>query len=366
MKPTKHTTQPEHATMRLTLDVQRITGDRVADLIEEVRRTAGEEVAVTGLMLDPMTIELTGPRARLEAMRAAGLPEGLRRVLGSWRITFGVVASAARPAAGRSGRVLLVDGDADRARCDVEALARARIEACAVASIEAAEVMLVRSGLSFDAVVLRHVLTDGEGTVLLARVGLEERGCSVLVIDDRVRPELARAYRRLGAFRYVGAPASALQLVGRVNATMLDTQAWRQVEDPRAEAPNEPPRLLLDPEQGADRLMHVFGLSEVERNVAVMVLLGLRDLEIAEKLRQSERTAKRYVGKVLEKAGISNRASLWSVLHKDGLGGVIEREREREPERPSSVAVRSSGPASPPLLRSAVAAVSLPSPQPAA
>jgi DNA-binding NarL/FixJ family response regulator len=364
MKPTPHAPQTEHATLRLSLDVQRITGDRLAALIEQIRHAAGDEVGVAGLEFDPVALELCGPRERLEAMHAAGPTEGLRRALGCWRMTFGPIALAARPAAGRGGRVLVVDGDSARARADVEALCRAHLEACAVASIEAAEVMLRRSGLRFDAMVLRHGLADGEGLQLLERLDGPARGCSVLVVDERVRPELARAYQRLGAFRYIGPPASPLQLVGRVNATVLDTQAWREVGDPHAEALDAPPRVLLDPEQGADRLEHVFGLSPVERHVAVMLLLGLRDLEIAARLEMSERTAKRYVGKVLEKVGINNRASLWSVLHKDGLGAVVPA---REGERASPpVAVRPSSPASPPLRRCPVASVGLSTTQPAA
>lgn len=365
MKPKKQPlTHPEHATLRLSLDVDRISGDRVADLIDEVRRVVDDEVAVVGLALEPVALELTGPRLVLEALRAkAPYDDGLRRVLGSWRMSFGPVSIAARPAPTRGRRVLVVDGDGTRARADVEVLARARIDACAVSSIDAAQALMQRSGLRFDAVVLRHGLADGDGLTLLERVGIEDRRCSVLVIDERVRPELARAYRLRGAFRYGGPPTSALQLVGRVNATMLDTHAWRGVEEPGAEAPGEPPRQLLDPEQGADRLKHVCQLSATERDVAVMVLLGLRDLEIAEKLGQSERTAKRYVGKVLEKAGIGNRASLWGVLHRDGLGAVLVREVEAE-HVPASL-MRPGGGGSPPSVRPS-APVSMQTTRPAA
>ena len=57
------------------------------------------------------------------------------------------------------------------------------------------------------------------------------------------------------------------------------------------------------------------------------MLLGLRDLDIAARLGKSERTAKRYVGGVLEKAGIQNRASLWAVLYHDGRNELPERSR---------------------------------------
>jgi DNA-binding NarL/FixJ family response regulator len=318
--PTHH----EHATLRFSLDVDRVPGDRLASLVEELLRSE-DEISVFGLHLEPAALELTGPRASLEALRAKLPSEGLRRALGAWKGSFGQVSITSRPAVRRGRRVLVVDGDGSRSREDVETLARTRIEACAVSSIDAAQVMLQRSGLPFDAIVLRHALSDGVGLDLLDRVSLLEHGCSVLVIDEGVRPELAREYRRRGVFRYIGPPAGTMQLVHHINATMLDTQAWRQVEHPDAMEPDEPPRQLVDPEQGAARLAHVCRLSTIEREVALMVLLGLRDLEIAEKLGQSERTAKRYVGKVLEKAGIQNRASLWSVLHQDGIGALPVR-----------------------------------------
>jgi len=323
MTPKNNTPTPnEHATLRFSLDVDRIPGDRLAVLIEELLQCAGDDVSVVGLHLEPVALELTGPRPALEALRTKLPSEGLRRVLGTWRASFGQVSIASRPAARRGRRVLVVDGDLGRARDDVEALARTRIEACAVGSIDAAQVMLQRSGLAFDALVLRHTLADGQGLKLLERVGLTERGCSVLVIDESVRPELANDYRRQGVFRYIGPPAGVAQLVNHVNATMLDTQTWRHTVSPDREQPDEPPRQLIDPELGANRLQYVCRLSPVEREVALMVLHGMRDLEIADKLGQSERTAKRYVGKVLEKAGIQNRASLWGVLHQDGIGAL--------------------------------------------
>jgi DNA-binding NarL/FixJ family response regulator len=331
MKPTtKHPPlHQEHATLRLTLDVERLPGERLATIVEELRRATGDDVTITGLGFEPVAFELAGPRAALEGLRTLVAQDGLRRVLGTWRSTVGPVSRAPRPATRRGRQVLLVDGDQGRARADAEVLARAQIDTCVVAGIEAAQVMMQRAALPFDAVVLHHRLADGEGLELLDRVGLPQRCCSVLVIDDRARPELARAYRMRGVFRYAAPPKGPLQLISRVNATMLDTQAWRQAEDPGAEEPDEPPRQLVDPEQAADRLQHVCGLSPLERDVAVMVLLGLRDLDIADKLNQSERTAKRHVGKVLEKAGIGNRASLWGVLHADGLGTTPPRTTEQ-------------------------------------
>jgi DNA-binding NarL/FixJ family response regulator len=349
MKPKQnYPTHPEHATLRFTVEVERIPGDRLARIALELRRAAGDGVIVTGVFVEPVAVALQGPRAALEALRAKPVSEAMVAALDGIKAGFGSLSSPLRPR--RERRVLLVDGDLARGRADAEVLGHSRIDACVVDGIAAAELMLLRSGLVFDAIVLGHVLADGEGLELLDRV--PERDCSVLVVDERVRPEVAREYRKRVVHRYVPRPANLLQLVSRVNATVLDTLAWRQVEHPSTEEPDEPPRLLVDPEHGADRLKHVCRLNPVEREVALMVLLGMRDLEIAEKLSQSERTAKRYVGKVLEKAGIQNRASLWGVLHQDGLGTLPPREPERPTAAPPHPPVaRPSGPVGQPPSR---------------
>lgn len=99
MNPKKLTpSQPDLATLRLSLDVDRIAGDRLADVIDELRGSAGDEVSVIGLHFEPVVLELCGPRASLEALRTRPPSEGLRRALGSWKATFHAVSFGARSA----------------------------------------------------------------------------------------------------------------------------------------------------------------------------------------------------------------------------------------------------------------------------
>ena len=62
------------------------------------------------------------------------------------------------------------------------------------------------------------------------------------------------------------------------------------------------------------------------------MLHGKRDADLAQILGRAERTAKRHVSEVLRKAGVPNRAALWSVLRNDGLldGGAPD---DGKPER---------------------------------
>lgn len=333
MKPNNDTPpSPELATMSLTLDVDRIPGDRVASIVDEVHGLGGDEVLLTDLRSEPVVLELSGPRPAMEKLRTAMLQDGLRRVHGTWRVTIGGLRRHCLPPSQRARLVLLVDGEDARARGDADALVRAGMDPWVVGGVGPAVTLLQRTALPFDAVVVRHhQAAGGNGLQLLDRVRAGDRRCSVLVIDDRARPEIARAYRVRGAFRYVAQPQGPLQLISRVHATVLDTQAWRRVEQPgAADRDDEPPRQLVDPEHAADRLQFVCELSPLERDVASMVLRGLRDLDIARLIDKSERTAKRHVGKVLAKAGVGNRASLWAVLFKDAIGGLDGHDR-REP-----------------------------------
>jgi DNA-binding CsgD family transcriptional regulator len=97
--------------------------------------------------------------------------------------------------------------------------------------------------------------------------------------------------------------------------------------------------VLPDLDHAAERLRHVARLSPTETVVARFMLEGLRDAEIAQKLGRAERTAKRHVSQVLAKAGVKNRASLWSALgqdcqhrHEDDDDEPEDDDDEGEPE----------------------------------
>lgn len=313
-------THSEPATLCLKLDVEQIPGDRVAALVDAVMQTVGNDVELVSYRSAPVRLHLAGPQASLERLKAAMVHETLRSVLGSCRSEIHLVASV-RPTERSHRFVLLVDADNGRARTHAEYLERADIDVCTVSRGSAALSLLQRTALPFDAVVLHHKLIDCDGLELLRRLEPETRRCAILAIDERARAEVCRSYQVHGAYRYIAPPEGPLQLIGRVNATIAETRAWRVLDKPSQ--PEEPPRMVLDPEQAANRLRFVCKLSSLERDVALMLLMGERDLEIARRLGKSERTAKRHVGRVLEKAGIKNRSSLWAVLYRDGRGQSV-------------------------------------------
>jgi len=340
--PPLHT---EPGTLCLSLEIDELPGDRLAALLDAIDQVVNEDVTLVSYRARPVRMELGGSWAALDRVRSAIEHEALRSVFGTHRPATQLERGEPRRQPPGRRLVLLADSDPARMRSHVEQLAREGIDACTVSRASAALRLMRRTALPFEALVMHHRLPDLEGTELLERLDPEHRRCSVLVFDDRVSAELARRYRHLGAYRYVPSPDGALQVIARVRSAIYETLAWRVAESPTPTHPEAPPRLLIDPDQAADRLRYLCGMSSLEREVAWMVLLGHRDLDIAKRLGKSERTAKRHVGRVLEKAGIENRASLWKVLFQDGFGEGKFAGDETRALAASAAHVPSSAPA---------------------
>ncbi|MEM7153183.1 MAG: LuxR C-terminal-related transcriptional regulator [Myxococcota bacterium] len=313
----------------MAVDQSPFNGDLIAVLVDVAQRVTAGQAVLHSLDATRSKLVWTGPMGALELLQDQ-LRRGVRVSALNGRVPAmqlermpvrGIVSASSQPL------VLLVDGDEARAKADAEVLGRAEMNVCIASGGRAAQTIM-QTTVPFDAIVMRHRLNDIDAQMVLDTVPIDKRVCSTLVIDERFDASRSLGYRALGAHRYVPQPTGPLQLIGRVNATIVDSQAWRETEP--GTGTTAPPRLHLDPAHAADRLKHVFTLSSTEREVAYWVLMGLRDLDIADRLRKSERTAKRHVGRVLEKAGIQNRASLWAVLHHDGRGESPQRAREVE------------------------------------
>jgi len=307
-------------TLRLGFDVSLLDGDAVAEIADTVHRLSDGAVVVVEVRSEPARFVLAGPMSALELLRSIAPREGLGSSLG---LEPGLPPSSGGASA--STRVLLVDSDARRAERHAEILRRVDTEVWIVSGANAARSLLVDTELCFDALIVRHGLADGDGLAVLDSMASDERGCSVLVLDEQLLSERARSYRARGAFRYIASPREDLELIAEVRATVLDSYSWRQAAEPRGIRPGIPPRVCIDPGHAVERLRYLYRLTSVEREVAHCVLMGMRDADIAVRLKRSERTAKRHVGRILDKAGVCNRASLWAALYHDG--------REQSPAR---------------------------------
>ncbi len=222
----------------------------------------------------------------------------------------------------QSAHVLLVEDTVELSKAMARTLERAGLQVVIASHFAEAMRMVTQPGVRFDAAVLDHQLPDGDSREVVSALGSREPSCSALILTAHQDHDLALEYRGRGAFRFAIKPLTGIQLLANVHATMLDTHRWRSAGNSGVSLPKEPPVVIVDVEQAADRLRYIAKLSPTEREVAYWVLQGLRDAQIAELLGRAERTAKRHVGQVLAKAGVQNRASLWALLRTDGVAQI--------------------------------------------
>ncbi|MCX4240694.1 response regulator [Paraliomyxa miuraensis] len=181
--------------------------------------------------------------------------------------------------------------------------------------------------LRFDAAVLDHRLPDGDARELVSALANRDPSCSSLVLTAFDEQKLALDYRSRGAFHYATKPINGSLLVALVNATIHNSHHWRRMIEGGSPDDEAPPVVVVDFELASERLRHVAGLSSMETKVAYWILQGLRDAEIATEIKRTERTAKRYVSRVLTKVGVKNRTSLWLVLSQDGDASSVHDDR---------------------------------------
>ncbi len=215
-----------------------------------------------------------------------------------------------------TAHVLLVEDSIEVSKAMVRTMERAGLQVLVAANFEEARALIDRPDVRFDAAVLDHQLPDGDSRELVSALAKRKPSCSALILTGHRDHDLALEYRGRGAFRFATKPLGGIQMLANIHATMLDTHRWRGA-GLAAQLPKEPPPVVVDVEQAADRLRFIAKLSPTEREVAYWVLQGLRDAQIAELLGRAERTAKRHVGQVLAKANVQNRASLWALLRTD-------------------------------------------------
>lgn len=100
-----------------------------------------------------------------------------------------------------------------------------------------------------------------------------------------------------------------LQVLRELEVARLQGQRWR----------NESRALLDGLGQAIDRQFAQWGLTDAEREVALLLLKGLSTKEIAAVRSSSERTVREQAGAVYAKAGLTGRAALSAFFLEDLL-----------------------------------------------
>jgi DNA-binding NarL/FixJ family response regulator len=150
-----------------------------------------------------------------------------------------------------------------------------------------------------DVVLLDVGLPDGDGLGALAAIKARAPTASVLVVTMHDEPRLVRRAVQGGAAGYVLKGVGRRELLAAVRAVrdgdlVLDPGLLRALV---SEAPAWPgPGPLGDD-----------ALTVVERDVLRLVAQGLTNREIGDRMRWSVATAKKYVQRILDKLGVSDR-----------------------------------------------------------
>lgn len=178
----------------------------------------------------------------------------------------------------------------------------------------AAEAIQSAERLAPDVVLLDVELPDLDGIAALRRIKAVAPRASVLVVSMHDDHRLVRRAVEAGAAGYVLKGVGRRELLAAVRAvsdgeSVMDPALLREV---LAEASREPdPRPL-----GAGPAEP---LTPVEEEVLRLIAGGLTNRQIGERMRWSVGTAKKYVQRILEKLGVSDRTQAAVEAVRSGL-----------------------------------------------
>jgi two-component system response regulator DevR len=212
-------------------------------------------------------------------------------------------------------RVLVVD-DHPMVREGLRSmLAASEIEVVGEAATES-EALERATTLSPDVVLLDIQLVEGDGLGVLRRLKAMAPQISVLMVTMHANAEFVREAVRAGAAGYVLKGVTRRELIAAVHAV----REGESVLDPI---------VLKDvlgglPDREASRPAALAGLeplTRIETDVLRLMAEGLTNREISERMRWSVGTSKKYVQRVLEKLGASDRTQAAVEAVRRGLFG---------------------------------------------
>ncbi len=212
-------------------------------------------------------------------------------------------------------RVLIVD-DHPMVREGLRSmLAGPEIEVVGEAATEA-EAIERAADLCPDVVMLDIQLADGNGLGVLRRLKASAPQISVLIVTMHANAEFVREAVRAGAAGYVLKGITRRELIAAVHAvregeSVLDSTVLKDVLGglENREAGRSGVNVGLEP------------LSRIETDTLRLIAEGFTNREISERMRWSIGTSKKYVQRVLEKLGVSDRTQAAVEAVRRGLLG---------------------------------------------
>lgn len=161
-----------------------------------------------------------------------------------------------------------------------------------------------------ELVLLDMELPDMDGVETLAHLKARAPGAAVLVVSMHDDPSLVRRAIEAGAAGYVLKGINRRELLAAVRAvrdgdSVLDPALLRSLVTARSREP-------LLPASGEP-------LTRVELETLALLAAGLTNREIAERMRWSVGTAKKYVQRILDKLEVSDRTQAAVIAVRHGL-----------------------------------------------
>lgn len=166
-----------------------------------------------------------------------------------------------------------------------------------------------------DVILMDLVMPEMGGAEATELIRKECPSIQVIALTSFQEKELVREALQAGAIGYLLKNVSADDLAaaireahaGRSTLAPEAIQALIQADSPGAISDQEP--------------SETFGLTPREREVLVLMVEGLNNPEIAERLVVSRSTAKAHVSNILSKLGVSNRAEAITMALQHRLAG---------------------------------------------
>lgn len=232
--------------------------------------------------------------------------------------------------------ILVVDDEPATLSSIVRVLEQCKAQVITCSTADQAERVIYESTEPLDAAVVDYYLLDRLGLEVIESLRRGRHPCCALMMTGSSSPDAGADAIRAGADGFLIKPFSLDDFLNAVRDVVVKTRAWRSTIQG---TPNRPDRATAPPfldsdaantaavtsfvkDQGIPGARHLMledvlawltqhhDLSRREAEILQHVIMGEKNLDIAEGLQISPRTVKFHIRNLLKKVGARNRADI--------------------------------------------------------